>query len=150
MQSIESGNILVEMNGICKISDFSLATKTGGIEEGARNVALLGTIYWMAPETINTNSGYNIKSDIWSLGCVVLEMWGGMRPWIGDEMVNVMFKVRCIVLTGTYLSEAESSAVTPKRVAPSSSNNEAVGPRNGLQTAVLYYVSVAIRSLVMS
>jgi mitogen-activated protein kinase kinase kinase len=48
----------------------------------------------MAPEVINTQKGgYNFKIDIWSVGCVVLEMWGGMRPWTGEEMVAVMFKV---------------------------------------------------------
>lgn len=48
----------------------------------------------MAPEVINTQKkGYNFKIDIWSVGCVVLEMWAGMRPWMGDEAVAVMFKV---------------------------------------------------------
>jgi serine/threonine protein kinase len=48
----------------------------------------------MAPEVINTQKkGYNFKIDIWSVGCVVLEMWAGMRPWMGDEVVAVMFKV---------------------------------------------------------
>ena len=53
-----------------------------------------GTVFWMAPEVINAQKkGYNFKIDIWSVGCVVLEMWAGMRPWIGDEAVAVMFKV---------------------------------------------------------
>lgn len=53
-----------------------------------------GTVFWMAPEVINTQKkGYNFKIDIWSVGCVVLEMWAGMRPWMGDEVVAVMFKV---------------------------------------------------------
>jgi serine/threonine protein kinase len=53
-----------------------------------------GTVFWMAPEVINTKKkGYNFKIDIWSVGCVVLEMWAGMRPWMGDEAVAVMFKV---------------------------------------------------------
>jgi len=53
-----------------------------------------GTVFWMAPEVINTQKkGYNFKVDIWSVGCVVLEMWAGKRPWTGEEMVAVMFKV---------------------------------------------------------
>jgi mitogen-activated protein kinase kinase kinase len=48
----------------------------------------------MAPEVISTaEKGYNSKVDIWSVGCVVLEMWAGSRPWSGSEMMAVMFKV---------------------------------------------------------
>lgn len=49
----------------------------------------------MAPEVIDTshNGGYDKKIDIWSVGCVVLEMWGGKRPWSGDEAFTVILKV---------------------------------------------------------
>lgn len=54
-----------------------------------------GSIFWMAPEVMNNKGqGYNAKIDIWSLGCVVLEMWAGKRPWNQDNMYAVMFKVR--------------------------------------------------------
>ena len=53
-----------------------------------------GTVYSMAPEVVNTgNSGYNSKADIWSLGCVVLEMWAGERPWRKDDAMAVIMKV---------------------------------------------------------
>lgn len=49
----------------------------------------------MAPEVMNNKGqGYNAKIDIWSLGCVVLEMWAGKRPWNQNDMYAVMFKVR--------------------------------------------------------
>jgi serine/threonine protein kinase len=54
-----------------------------------------GSIFWMAPEMLHNNKqGYNAKIDIWSLGCVVLEMWAGRRPWNQEDMFAVMFKVR--------------------------------------------------------
>lgn len=82
------------MSGVCKISDFGISKRTDDMAGGAFT-AMQGTVFWMAPEVINTQKkGYNFKIDIWSVGCVVLEMWAGMRPWIGEEMVAVMFKVR--------------------------------------------------------
>ena len=81
------------MSGKCKISDFGISKRTDDSSGGAFT-AMQGTVFWMAPEVINTKKkGYNFKIDIWSVGCVVLEMWAGMRPWMGDEAVAVMFKV---------------------------------------------------------
>ena len=88
------------MTGTCKIAAFGASERTGDNDEGARHNAVRGTLFWMAPEVINTQAGtYGLKIDIWSVGCVVLEMWSGLRPWPTEEMVPVMFKV-CWILVG--------------------------------------------------
>lgn len=93
IQDLKADNILVEMTGVCKISDFGISKRTEDLHGGAFT-AMQGTVFWMAPEVITTkNGGYNNKIDIWSVGCVVLEMWAGMRPWNGEEMLAVMFKL---------------------------------------------------------
>ncbi|KAF8640370.1 hypothetical protein AX17_000041 [Amanita inopinata Kibby_2008] len=92
-RDLKADNILVEMSGVCKISDFGISKRTDDIGGGAFT-AMQGTVFWMAPEVINTQKkGYNFKVDIWSVGCVLLEMWAGKRPWTGEEMVAVMFKL---------------------------------------------------------
>jgi len=92
------------MSGICKISDFGISKRTDGIMVGA-STAMQGTVFFMAPEVIDTQKkGYNFKIDIWSVGCVVLEMWTGKRPWIGDEAVAVIFKVSFLIsIQGLHL-----------------------------------------------
>lgn len=48
----------------------------------------------MAPEILDSKkAGYDAKVDIWSVGCVVLEMWSGEKPWNDENLVSVMFKV---------------------------------------------------------
>ncbi|KAG2044939.1 kinase-like domain-containing protein [Suillus americanus] len=92
-RDLKADNILLESTGICKISDFGISKRTDDLDGTASHV-MQGTVFWMAPEAIHPqNQGYNAKIDIWSVGCVVLEMWSGKRPWCDDEAVTVMFKV---------------------------------------------------------
>ncbi|KAL0562358.1 mitogen-activated protein kinase kinase kinase, partial [Marasmius crinis-equi] len=90
-RDLKADNILVEMEGVCKISDFGISKRTA--ESDGAGTAMQGTAFWMAPEVINPQGKpHNFKVDIWSLGYVVLEMLAGTRPWMGDEMFAVMFK----------------------------------------------------------
>jgi len=43
-------------------------------------MSVQGSVYWMAPEVIK-GKGYSAKVDIWSLGCLALEMFTGQHPW---------------------------------------------------------------------
>jgi mitogen-activated protein kinase kinase kinase len=53
-----------------------------------------GSVFWMAPEVVRSEGhGYSAKVDIWSTGCVVLEMFAGRRPWSRDEAVGAMYKI---------------------------------------------------------
>jgi len=58
--------------------------------------AFVGTPAYMAPEifTKNTVEGHGRASDIWSIGCVALEMLTGRRPWHDmDNSYQIMFRV---------------------------------------------------------
>ncbi|KAK1068194.1 mitogen-activated protein kinase kinase kinase [Friedmanniomyces endolithicus] len=39
------------------------------------------------------SQGYSAKVDIWSLGCVVLEMFAGRRPWSKEEAIGAIYKL---------------------------------------------------------
>jgi serine/threonine protein kinase len=82
----------VEKLGVCKISDFGISKQAENID-GRTFTGMKGSVYWMAPEAVDSKDGYNSKVDIWSIGCVVLEMWTGRRPWHGEDLFPVMFKL---------------------------------------------------------
>ncbi|CAG8562205.1 16907_t:CDS:10 [Funneliformis mosseae] len=91
---IKADNILVDEEGCCKISDFGISKKSDhalAAYDYNSNMSLQGTIFWMAPEVFTR--GYSAKVDIWSLGCVVLEMFAGERPWSELSDLAAMFKL---------------------------------------------------------
>ncbi|KAB5594379.1 Mitogen-activated protein kinase kinase kinase [Ceratobasidium theobromae] len=93
-RDLKGDNILVDRSGICKISDFGISKRSEHVYNNHEGTAMQGSVFWMAPEMLHNNKqGYNAKIDIWSVGCVVLEMQAGRRPWTEDDMFAVMYKV---------------------------------------------------------
>ncbi|KAG6917628.1 hypothetical protein DXG01_001734 [Tephrocybe rancida] len=105
-QDLKSDNILVEPSGVCKISNFGNSKQVEDISQGRAYTGLKGTIFWMAPEILdNGDKGYDAKVDIWSIGCIVLEMWTGERPWFGEEIFPVMLKVALFIASRPYMTQ---------------------------------------------
>ena len=59
-RDIKGANILTTKEGLVKLADFGVATKTSALSD----VAVVGSPYWMAPEVIELN-GATAASDIW-------------------------------------------------------------------------------------
>ncbi|GAA5812302.1 hypothetical protein MFLAVUS_005753 [Mucor flavus] len=93
-RDIKAANILVEADGICKISDFGLSKKNDYDEVYDQNshMSLRGSVYWMAPEVVK-NEPYSAKVDIWSLGCTVIEMLTGQRPWLSMDQIAAIYNL---------------------------------------------------------
>lgn len=93
-RDLKADNILLDLDGSCKISDFGISKKTDDIYGNDSTNSMQGSVFWMAPEVIRSQGqGYSAKVDIWSLGCVVLEMFAGRRPWSREEAIGAIFKL---------------------------------------------------------
>ena len=93
-RDLKADNILLDVDGTCKISDFGISKKTDNIYGNDVTNSMQGSVFWMAPEVVRSQGmGYSAKVDIWSLGCVVLEMFAGRRPWAKEEAVGAIYKL---------------------------------------------------------
>ena len=77
--------------GVCKITDFGSAQV---ILQDKPQEALIGSVYWMAPEVIK-QQGIDYYSDIWSFGSMVYEMLVGSPPFYEPKanQFKIMHKI---------------------------------------------------------
>lgn len=59
----------------------------------AHRPSLQGSVFWMAPEVVK-QTAYTQKADIWSVGCLIVEMLTGEHPYPQLSQMQAIFKVR--------------------------------------------------------
>jgi serine/threonine-protein kinase len=90
-RDIKPGNIMLDLRGDVKVTDFGIARITTTADTVAQTAAIMGTAAYLSPEQAQglPNDG---RSDIYSLGCVLYEMVTGRPPFLGDSPVAVASK----------------------------------------------------------
>ncbi|KAF9106104.1 hypothetical protein BGX27_009320 [Mortierella sp. AM989] len=87
---LKAANILTTKNGNVKLSDFGVSLNLKVKESDFGAVA--GTPNWMAPEVIELK-GASPASDIWSLGCTIIEMLTGRPPYAELLAMTTLFRI---------------------------------------------------------
>jgi serine/threonine protein kinase len=87
-RDIKPSNIMLTRSGIVKVMDFGIAKVLGG-QRMTRTGTRMGTVAYMSPEQIR-NMPVDIRSDIYSLGATLYEMFTAHLPFESESDFQVM------------------------------------------------------------
>jgi serine/threonine protein kinase len=93
-RDIKTDNILLDEYGEPVLANFGISV----VLSMATHIApttIQGTFNYMAPEALNDQAegGIGPHTDVWTLGCVIVEMITGKMPWAGMPMQQIITAV---------------------------------------------------------
>jgi len=86
-RDIKSDNILLFLDGRVKIGDLGICAEVQGSD--IEPLPMAGSRCWIAPEVLQSRP-YGFKADVYSFGCLVLEMANGCAPYVEETPLRNM------------------------------------------------------------
>ena len=89
-RDLKPGNIMLRGDGSLTLIDFGLAKEMWMEAAISGTGQIFGTPHYMSPEQGHA-APVDARSDIYSLGCIVYEMFTGKRPFAADTPMGVIY-----------------------------------------------------------
>ena len=89
-RDIKPANIMLAADDLVKITDFGTAKI---LQYGAsQQTSAMGTPGYISPEQIK-GKGVDCRTDIFSLGVVLYEMATGQKPFLGQDIATILYRI---------------------------------------------------------
>ena len=90
-RDIKPANVMIAKDGTAKITDFGIAKVTAS-EQFTMTGAIVGTPHYMSPEQVQ-GQPVDGRSDQFSLAVITYEILTGEKPFTGEHLTTVVFKI---------------------------------------------------------
>ncbi|VFQ84357.1 unnamed protein product [Cuscuta campestris] len=91
-RDIKGSNLLINSSGILRIGDLGLAT-TFHPDRKQPLTSRVATLWYRAPELLLGATDYGVAIDMWSVGCILAELFAGKPIMPGRTEVEQMHKI---------------------------------------------------------
>ena len=91
-RDIKPSNLMLDGRGKIKISDFGIAKMAGQGTELTVTGTVVGSPHYLSPEQVR-DQPLDGRSDLFSLGVVFYEMLTGARPFEGETISTLIYKI---------------------------------------------------------
>lgn len=89
-RDLKPQNILINENGVVKITDFGIAIALSETSITQTN-SMLGSVHYLSPEQARGSMATS-QSDIYAIGIILYEMLAGSVPFDGESAVTIALK----------------------------------------------------------
>jgi hypothetical protein len=88
-RDIKPGNVMITGTGAAKVADFGIARPIDPSGTVTMTGTVVGTPQYLSPEQ-SRGEAVDVRSDIYSVGCMLYELLIGQPPFTGDSLVSIV------------------------------------------------------------
>jgi len=132
-RDLKPANVIIDSRGKARITDFGIAGIEAELTGGEIRV---GTPAYMSPEQI-TGKEVSQKSDIYSLGLLLYELFTGKQAFQSDSLPDLLQKQQTTAPTNPSEILKQISPLVEKTILQCLEKNPSERPKNALQVAMM-------------